>query len=44
MKQYEAPRVTTIGSVADLTQAQGAGERLDADFPAGTPKPDLTFS
>ena len=44
MKQYQAPRVTKIGSVADLTQGLSHGSHLDADFPDGTPRGDLTFS
>jgi hypothetical protein len=44
VRKYEAPRVTTIGSVADLTQGLSYGSHLDADFPAGTPKGELTFS
>lgn len=44
MKQYEAPQVTVIGTVADLTQGMRHGSALDADYPVGTPKGDLTFS
>ena len=44
MKQYEAPQVTVIGTVAELTQATGSSNHLDADFPAGTHVEDLTFS
>ena len=44
MKKYEAPRITTIGSVAELTQGLSHGSHLDSDFPDGTPKDALTFS
>lgn len=44
MKQYEAPRVTIVGAVADLTQATGTHNFLDADFPSHTPHQELTFS
>jgi hypothetical protein len=44
MKQYEAPRVTAIGTVADLTKGTNQHNFLDADFPANTPHDDLTFS
>jgi hypothetical protein len=41
---YEAPRVVDYGTLVALTAAQSDGERTDRDFPAGTPKNDLTFS
>ena len=41
---YEAPRVVDYGTLTDVTAANTTGEFLDADFPAGTPKGDLTFS
>lgn len=44
MKQYEAPRVTVMGTAAELTKGLSKGSHLDADFPTGTPKGDLTFS
>lgn len=43
-KVYEAPKVQEIGSVHELTLGSADGYALDADFPAGTPKSDLTFS
>lgn len=41
---YEKPSVVDYGDVAELTAAQADGAALDADFPAGTPEGDLTFS
>jgi hypothetical protein len=41
---YEAPRVLDYGSLTDLTAGQIDGNFLDADFPEGTPKSELTFS
>lgn len=45
MKQpYEAPQVTVVGSVQELTLAAATGSHLDQTFPAGTPLNELTFS
>jgi hypothetical protein len=41
---YEPPRVVDYGSLVELTAGQIDGNYLDADFPEGTPKSDLTFS
>jgi hypothetical protein len=41
---YEAPRVVDYGTLVALTAAQHDGEYTDRDFPAGTPRGDLTFS
>ena len=41
---YDVPRITRIGTVADLTQAMKTGPKTDATFPAGTPDEDITFS
>jgi hypothetical protein len=41
---YEAPSITELGTVADLTAANGLQNHIDADFPEGTPFGDLTFS
>jgi hypothetical protein len=41
---YEAPQVTDYGTLLQLTAGQADGEYTDADFPAHTPKKDLTFS
>jgi hypothetical protein len=45
MKQsYEAPAVTVLGSVQELTQGGLEGLQLDGTFSIGTPKGELTFS
>lgn len=45
MKQeYVAPDLQDLGSVADLTLGGNNGGFLDADFSAGTPFGNLTFS
>jgi hypothetical protein len=44
METYEAPTFEVIGSVLELTLANGTGNTLDATFPRGTPKSALTFS
>jgi hypothetical protein len=41
---YEKPQIIDYGDLAALTQAASAGGFLDADFPAGTPVGDLTFT
>jgi hypothetical protein len=43
-RSYEAPKVTVIGNVRELTLAATTGSKLDEDFPDGTPFGDLTFS
>lgn len=43
-RSYEAPQVTVVGSVREITLASSTGLKLDATFPAGTPFGDLTFS
>jgi hypothetical protein len=43
-KEYVAPAVEELGSVNELTLGQSTGGSLDADFSAGTPFGDLTFS
>jgi hypothetical protein len=42
--RYEAPAVTTHGTLEGMTQGAGSGTLLDADFPVGTPAGDITFS
>jgi hypothetical protein len=42
--EYQTPRVVDYGQLTDVTAAMMDGERLDRDFPAGTPKGELTFS
>lgn len=44
MEAYEAPQLVEVGSVEKLTEGDVSGTHLDADFPADTPKSDLTFS
>jgi hypothetical protein len=41
---YEKPRVVDYGDLAELTAGTSSGNYLDADFRAGTPYGDLTFS
>ncbi|HEY2429743.1 MAG TPA: lasso RiPP family leader peptide-containing protein [Acidimicrobiales bacterium] len=41
---YEAPQLTVVGRLADLTAMQHAGSITDNTFPAGTPLSQLTFS
>jgi hypothetical protein len=41
---YEAPKVTDLGDLVEITAAHTNGNFLDRDFPAGTPKNELTFS
>lgn len=41
---YEAPQVKDYGTLVELTAQQQDGNFTDADFPAGTPRGDLTFS
>ncbi|GEM_PF-1446584 len=41
---YEPPRLTVHGSVAEVTGANAVGNVTDRSFPAGTPIQNLTFS
>lgn len=41
---YDAPVVTDYGTLHDLTAGAATGACLDADFPAGTPFDELTFT
>ena len=41
---YMAPTIVDHGSLAELTAGGADGSRTDRDFPANTPKNDLTFS
>lgn len=41
---YEAPTIADYGDLVELTAQQTGGDFTDADFPAGTPRGDLTFS
>jgi hypothetical protein len=42
--EYSKPHVVDHGKLTDVTAAMTDGEKTDRDFPAGTPKGDLTFS
>jgi hypothetical protein len=41
---YEKPRIVDYGDLVELTAGTSSGNYLDADFAAGTPYGDLTFS
>ena len=41
---YTAPKLVRHGSVEAVTKGTQLGNNLDAVFPAGTPRGDLTFS
>jgi hypothetical protein len=41
---YTRPRLVVHGKLKELTQQNGSGRRLDADFAAGSKASDLTFS
>jgi hypothetical protein len=43
-QSYIKPEIVDHGSLSELTAALGTGTKLDAAFPAGTPKTLLTFS
>lgn len=43
-QQYTSPEMTVLGTVADLTEANGNGGALDQSFPNNTPRSQLTFS
>lgn len=42
--EYETPRIEDHGDLAELTAGRHDGASLDASFPTGTPKGDLTFT
>lgn len=42
--KYEAPKVVDYGTLVQLTAGQQTGDFTDKDFPAHTPRGDLTFS
>jgi hypothetical protein len=44
MRIYSTPSIERLASVRELTLGQSTGDKLDADFPAGTPFMALTFS
>ena len=41
---FVAPVVKDYGTLVELTSTMTDGEQLDAAFPSGTPRGDLTFS
>jgi hypothetical protein len=41
---YEPPAITELGTIVEMTRANATGSKLDADFSAGTPVGNLTFS
>lgn len=41
---YETPMLRSHGSIESITHGTSNGNALDAAFPAGTPRGDLTFS
>lgn len=43
-EEYETPKLVVHGAIESLTQGLETGSFLDANFPAGTPASDLTFS
>jgi hypothetical protein len=43
-KSYVSPELVIHGNLETITQGSAAGANLDAAFPVGTPKSDLTFS
>jgi hypothetical protein len=43
-KEYIPPALEEVGALPELTLGGSAGLRLDADFAAGTPFGELTFS
>jgi hypothetical protein len=42
--EYEKPRIEDHGTLTELTSGQSDGNFTDRDFPANTPRSDLTFS
>jgi hypothetical protein len=43
-KSYIAPELVIHGNLETITQGAASGANLDAAFPVGTPKSQLTFS
>jgi hypothetical protein len=43
-KQYERPKLASVGAVGDVTLATNGSERLDGAFDAGTPLTEVTTS
>jgi hypothetical protein len=42
--EYIKPEIVDHGDLAELTAGTHTGNHLDANFPAGTTRGDLTFS
>lgn len=42
--QFEEPKVVDYGDLSEITAHNTGGSNLDATFPVGTPKGDLTFT
>ena len=42
--QYDAPQIADYGDLVEITAGASSGVSLDAAFPVGTPKNELTFS
>ena len=42
--EYETPKIEDHGDLAELTAGKSEGAALDASFPVGTLKSELTFS
>lgn len=40
--KYEAPALTMVGTLEDLTLSNNQSSNLDASFPTGTPNSDIT--
>jgi hypothetical protein len=43
-KKYVTPELTTYGSVETITKGNSFGVHVDAVFPIGIPKDQITFS
>lgn len=41
---YEAPSISIVGTLAEITQGNLNGNHTDKQFPADTPRGKLTFS
>ena len=41
---YEAPSISIVGTLAEITRANKNGNHTDKLFPADTPRGQLTFS
>ena len=41
---YEAPSISVVGTLAEITQGNVDGGHTDKTFPTTTPRGELTFS